>query len=125
VTIAQHQEAREYANEVRMAAGRFRREVSELGNQEGKALLAAYLEKTTDLPPEIDRMPVDRFVASIRRIGDHEVERLYRVAGLHRRVAKNAGRGNPTLQVRDLTDRERLALAAALRPVGVEVEDAA
>lgn len=115
-TMPQYDEAREYANKVRSAAARFRREVSALGGKEGRALLAAYLEKNNP-PEEIDRMPVERFVRSIHRIGNFEAERLYRTAGLNRRTARGSGRKNGALQVRDLTERERLSLAAALRPV--------
>jgi hypothetical protein len=111
-TMPQHMAALERANQVRIAGARFRREVHSLGCDEGKALLAAYLEKG-EVPQEIDRMKVERFISSIRRVGDDGVKQVRRMAGIYRTTVQ----GRP-LQVRDLTPRERVSLAAALRSYG-------
>ena len=103
--MTQHMEALVVANARRLEKARIRREISALPMRDGLAALADLLD---DGPcPGLGCARIADALAFVRSVGPRDAERM-----LHRaeRFPPSAG----TL-VRDLTDRQRRVIAAALR----------
>lgn len=92
------------ANQIRVASAHWRRDVFARPSMEGRLTLAETLEGE-DIPREIGMLRLRRYLMSANRLGERMASHICREAGIARRDPR----------VRDLTVRERMALAAALR----------
>lgn len=102
--MPQNMQALAKANERRLGGARFRREVGELDSVEGLKRLAEALDE--DMSEALGSLTLEGFLSAAHRMGRHRAERFARAAGLIRRS---------NTRMRDLTQRERWALAATLR----------
>jgi hypothetical protein len=106
-TMPQHMAALELANQVRTGGAAFRRQVKALSQREGMQRLADELD--AGLSRETGTLTLQAFICSVHRMGWHRASRFLHAASLYRR---------PNVRMRELTQRERDALAAALRSHG-------
>jgi hypothetical protein len=104
MSTPQHMQALALAQEVRIAGDRFCMRVRKLSYPEGCEILASILEER-DIESHIGALYLDRFLKSIRFVGDHGVEEIWQEAGMLRR----------NVRVRELVLSERSRLAGALR----------
>lgn len=102
--MTQHMDALAEANSVRMAGARFRREVAALDQVGGLRRLADELD--AELSRGVGSLTIAAFLRGARYMGHRRAERFLRAASLVRK---------PNVRMRDLTTRERNALAATLR----------
>jgi hypothetical protein len=114
-TMPQHMRALELANRRRRAIKEFREEVATKG-REGALELADVLDG--DVTPDVGAMTIDRFLFSVRRVGGVQAAKMIRAAGIDRYHRRGESRRETAIRVRDLTQRERDALSAALRAWG-------
>lgn len=100
----QAREALAWANEVRLSNATYRREVLAMSPRAGAEYVADSIEQ--DWESEcLGSIPMDRLLMSVRRLGAGKMSRCLTVAGVsyhHKRL-------------RDLTERQRVAVAAQLR----------
>lgn len=99
---AQRDQALEKANAVRFAIVRVRANVGALNSREGRDLVALLLEHPSGVVPS---MRVGTLLTAIHRVGRQKSASWLLAAG-----GRSADR-----KVRDLTERQRFALAAILR----------
>lgn len=101
---AQSMQALAVANEIRTAGLRWRREVASQDAVSSRETLARTLE-AGDFSLEVGALRLVAFLTAASRIGEYKARKMIGEAGILRR----------DLRVRDLTERERGALAVALR----------
>lgn len=101
--MTQHMDALTLANERRCEGARFRRGLATLPMDEGCEMVAELL-LDPDVSAHIAAMPVRRCLTAIHRLGESKVGAIMR-EGLMLR---------PNPKIRDLTARERRALARVL-----------
>lgn len=104
VATPQHLLALSLANEIRLASGQWRRKVARQSPSRGRLTLAATLERKT-FAPEVGALRLSRFLTAASRVGPGKAAEICRDAGILRRDPR----------IRDLTLRERAALADVLR----------
>ena len=102
--LAQTMSALERANEIRLEGMRYRRKVGRMDAVAGRVQLAKTLEHN-GFAPGVGALRLHRFLTAARLVGDEKARRMVYDAGVHRTDCR----------VRDLTLRERSALAAVLR----------
>lgn len=102
--MTQHLEALALANEIRTGGARFRREVGKLDQRGGMRRLANELDG--EIPADVGALQLEAFLCAAHRMGHQRAARFLRAAGLWRK---------PNTRLRDLTRRERDALAGTLR----------
>lgn len=99
----QWQQALTRANNTRFATSAYRRHIATLSREDGSVAVAELLEG--DPPADLASIPIGRLLTTIMSIGHRNLAMLLRHAGI-----MSAQR-----RVRELTPRQRLALAYALR----------
>jgi hypothetical protein len=102
----QHMTALALANATRIRQGKFRRDIYTLGHADGRELIARLLIGDVEMDEAVSRIPVGRFLGSVYRFGPAGRERALRSAGV---VSEDR-------RVSELTNRQRVALAAAVWP---------
>lgn len=105
--MSQHLDALQQANQVRSASAATRRQLREMSYHEGCEQVAGWL--LDDPLPEIEATRLVHLLTSIRRCGETMALKAMRRVGIPQT------RLNHLIRVRDLTDRERVALADDLR----------
>lgn len=103
------------ANDTRTSQHAFRREMAAVSYAEGCQRVARLLVGDDDMDDAIGRMRVGRFLNTIRRFGPLNIERSLNAAGI---VSEER-------RVRDLTNRQRVALAGFIAPRMDDAEVAA
>lgn len=101
--VRQQQDALTLANHVRLQCSRIKTEIAGLSQRDGCLRVAAMLDSPVDGPAGALR--VGALLESVHRLGLHKSARLLRDAGVF----------SPQRRVRDLTGRQRRALAGLLR----------
>jgi hypothetical protein len=103
-TTTQHMQALARANEVRGRNASFRRTVAAMPSRAGAELVADVVE--TDYEHEtLGTLPMDRLLMTVSGLGEHKTARCLAAAGV----------GSHHKRLRDLTPRQRAAVAAQLR----------
>lgn len=100
----QYEQALALANQIRLASCRWRNKVARQTPANARITLARTLEQN-GFPPEIGALKLRRFLTAATGIGPGKAGEICNEAGLVRRDPR----------IRDLTLRERSALAVALR----------
>lgn len=97
------------ANDIRSKRAKFKGELGQLARTEGCAILAEILERgdLEDRERPLATMRISEFLEAPHRMGRANVDSLYREADIIRR--------SPRLTVGQLTEPERLRIAAILR----------
>jgi len=103
VTVAQHESALQVANAYRLAVAAERRRIAALSYWDGREALAEMIETTTD--PALLSGKVAHWLRAVRKIGDVQVARFFRVLEVTDRDRR----------LRDLTYRQRSLLVDELR----------
>jgi hypothetical protein len=96
--------ALELANEIRLASMRFRKKVGAMNASDGCKALAKTLEHN-GFERGVGALRLHRFLTAAKLVGDEKARRIVYDAGVFRTDCR----------VRDLTLRERSALASVLR----------
>lgn len=104
VTAAEKQrtDALALANHVRIASARFKEDIAGRSETEGRRLVAEFLANPITGPT--GHLKINRLILAIDRVGDQQLRLILRYAGVH----------NPEKHVRNLTDRQRMALAEVI-----------
>ena len=97
-----------YANTIRLAGAKVRRELQALGTVESRKRAS---EMLMDPPLEVQRMRLDHFLKGIHRVGPMEARRILSEAVVQgdRRIGPDARRDD-----RVLTERQRRVVASVL-----------
>lgn len=102
--MPQHMQALQYANQIRCANAAWVRTVAAMSPRAGAEFVADAIECDYD-HESLGTLAVNRALLAVHRLGQHKAERCLRAAGV----------ANEAKKLRDLTKRQRVAVAAQLR----------
>jgi hypothetical protein len=102
----QRVEAKAHADRIRVAGARLRAEIRMLPFAQARALVASLLE-AAEPPAGFVALKVLRVLQFLPKVGEYHAIRLLQAVGVFQT--------SQTCRVRDLTERQRLALAGLLR----------